>query len=46
MKKLKSVMKGMENAMAAASFAEEGQFDAARQMMREERRVLRMPDRP
>jgi hypothetical protein len=40
MKKLKGVMKGMENAMAAASFAEEGQFDAARQMMREERRVL------
>jgi hypothetical protein len=40
MKKLKRMMEKMENEMAAASFAEEGQFESARQMMKEERRVL------
>jgi hypothetical protein len=40
MKKLKRIMDRAENAMAAASFAEEGQFDSARQMLKEERRVL------
>jgi hypothetical protein len=40
MKKLKKMMETMENAMAAASFAEEGQFESARQVMKEERRVL------
>jgi hypothetical protein len=40
MKKLKKMMETMENAMAAASFAEEGQFESARQMLKEERRVL------
>jgi hypothetical protein len=40
MKKLKRMMEKMENEMAAASFAEEGQFESARQIMKEERRVL------
>jgi hypothetical protein len=40
MKKLKRMMDRVENVMAAASFAEEGQFESARQMLNEERRVL------
>jgi hypothetical protein len=40
MKKFKRIMDSVENAMAAASFAEEGQFESARQILKEERRVL------
>ncbi len=40
MKKLKKIMETIENAMTAASFAEEGQFESARQIAKEERRVL------
>ena len=38
--KLKKLMKNVEDAMAAASFAEEGQAEAARSIMKEGRRVL------
>ena len=37
---LKKIMKNVENALAAATFAEEGQVATARSMMREGRRVL------
>ncbi len=40
MKKLKKLMERFENAMAAASLAEEGQFESARRLMKEERRIL------
>jgi hypothetical protein len=40
MKKFKRIMKDIENAMAAASFAEEGEAAAAREMLKEDRRVL------
>ncbi|HEX8948323.1 MAG TPA: universal stress protein [Dissulfurispiraceae bacterium] len=40
MGKLKKTLKKLEDAMAAASFAEEGEFETARQMVKEERRVL------
>ena len=40
MKKLNKVMKKIEDAMSAVSFAEEGEFTTAREMMKEERRVL------
>lgn len=40
MKKFKKMMKDLENAMAASSFAEEGAVDAAREMLKEDRRVL------
>ena len=38
--KLKKLIKGIENALAAASFAEEGEGETARSIFREERRVL------
>jgi len=40
MNKLARAMKGLENALAATSFAEEGEFDTARSIMKEDRRVL------
>jgi hypothetical protein len=38
--KLKKIMKNVENALAAATFAEEGQVATARSIMKEGRRVL------
>lgn len=38
--KLKKIMQKVENALAAASFAEEGESESARSLVREERRVL------
>ncbi len=38
--KLKKIMKNVENALAAATFAEEGQAATARSIMKEGRRVL------
>ena len=38
--KLKKMMKNIEDSLTAASFAEEGQFDTARYIMNEGRRVL------
>src|ERR1700687_627535 len=38
--KLKKLMKNVENALAAATFAEEGQAETARSIMKEGRRVL------
>src|SRR3990172_5219000 len=38
--KLKKIMKNVENALAAATFAEEGQAETARSIMKEGRRVL------
>lgn len=38
--KLKKMMKNMESMLAAASFAEEGEIETARSIMREDRRVL------
>ncbi len=38
--KLKKIMKKMEHALAAASFAEEGDPEAARSLLKEGRRVL------
>lgn len=38
--KLKKMMKHVEDTMAAVSFAEEGQADAARELFKRERRVL------
>ena len=35
MKRLKSIFKRLETIMAAASFAEEGEFETAREIMRE-----------
>ena len=40
MNKLKKTMQKIEKAMMAVSFAEEGEFGAAREIMKEERRVL------
>ncbi len=40
MKKLKNMMARIENALSAVSFAEEAEFETAREMMKEERRVL------
>lgn len=40
MGKLKKTLKSLENAMMAASFAEEGDFTTAKEVMKEERRVL------
>jgi hypothetical protein len=40
MKKLKKSFKNFERVMAAATFAEAGEFETAREMMKEERRVL------
>lgn len=40
MKKLKKIMRNLEDAMSAVSFAEEGEFSAAREMLNEGRRVL------
>lgn len=40
MKRIKKIIEQMENAMAAASFAQAGEFDTARDMLKEERRVL------
>jgi hypothetical protein len=40
MKKFKKMMERMEDAMAAVSFAEEAEFETARDMLGEERRVL------
>jgi len=37
---LKKMMKNMESALAAATFAEEGEADAARSIVNEDRRVL------
>jgi hypothetical protein len=37
---LKKMIKSMESALAAASFAEEGEAEAARSIMKEDRRVL------
>jgi hypothetical protein len=39
-KKLKKTFRKIESAMAASAFAEAGEFDTAREMMKEERRVL------
>ncbi len=41
---MKTVFEKFETAMVAASFAEEGEFETARQIMREER--PRKTDRP
>ena len=38
MKGLKSLFEKFENAMSAAAFAEEGEFDTARELMRKEER--------
>ncbi len=38
MKGLKSLFEKFENVMAAAAFAEEGEFDTARELIREENR--------
>jgi hypothetical protein len=38
--KLKKMMRKMEDVLAAASFAEEGESETARSILREERRVL------
>lgn len=38
--KLKKMMKNMESMLAAASFAEEGEIETARSILREDRRVL------
>lgn len=40
MSKFKKTLKKIEDAMLAATFAEEGEFETAREMLREERRVL------
>jgi hypothetical protein len=40
MKKFKKMMERVEDAMAAVSFAEEAEFETARDMLRKERRVL------
>lgn len=40
MRKLKKTMSKIERLMSAVSFAEEGEFNAAREMLKEERRVL------
>ncbi len=40
MNKFKRMMGKIEDALAAVSFAEEGEFDAAKEIMKEERRVL------
>jgi len=40
MKKFKRMMRDLENTLAAASFAEEGEIDAAREMLKEDRKVL------
>jgi hypothetical protein len=40
MKKLKRIMKDLESVMAAASLAEEGEAAAARELLKEDRRVL------
>lgn len=40
MKKFKRTFREIESAMAAAAFAEAGEFNTAREMMKEERRVL------
>ena len=40
MKKIKKMMSNIENAMSAISFAEEGEFNTARDILKEERRVL------
>lgn len=40
MKKLKKMMEKIENAMSAVSFAEEGEFASAKEILKEERRVL------
>lgn len=41
---MKSILKKFETAMVAAAFAEEGEFDTARQIMNEDR--PRKNDRP
>ncbi len=41
---MKTLLKKMETLMAAAAFAEEGEFETARQIMKEER--PRKNDRP
>jgi hypothetical protein len=41
---MKSLLKKFETAMVAASFAEEGEFETARQIMKEDR--SRKTDRP
>ena len=41
---MKSIFKNFEKAMVAASFAEEGEFETARQIMNEDR--PRKTDRP
>jgi hypothetical protein len=40
MNKFTKMMGKIEDALAAVSFAEEGEFDAAKEIMKEERRVL------
>jgi arginyl-tRNA synthetase len=40
MKKIKRMIGQIENALAAVSFAEEAEFETAREMLKEERRVL------
>gem|GEM_PF-6811471 len=40
MKKIKKVMKGIETAMMAAAFAEEGETGIAREVLKDERRIV------
>lgn len=40
MKKLKGMMGKIEDALSAVSFAEEGEFETAKQILKEQRRVL------
>lgn len=42
---MKSIFKKLETTFAAAAFAEEGEFETARQLMNEEKQV-RKSDRP
>ncbi len=42
---MKTLLKKMETVFAAAAFAEEGEFETARQIMNEEKQ-LRKSDRP
>jgi len=41
---MKSILKKFETTMVAAAFAEEGEFETARQIMKED--TVRMTDRP
>lgn len=43
MTKMKKLLKKFETAMMAVAFAEEGEFETARQLMREEERETKRP---